>query len=115
MRFFIAGVLAFAVITGFSFSTLAAQPLDWEAYAHSDKYYVRIERRYPEDERYEKFSTGEYIQRGCIRYAAYDVETGKEVISQDLWYRMDQAKMYEIIPYEAAFPDIYVDRRGEKY
>ena len=106
----------------FNISAQAAEPLDWEAYAASDKYIVEITgAMYYEDNRpqdgYDSFinyhdgSMGGYY----AIYRAYDAETGEEIVSQELWFKMeDVGAVLGIIPQGASYPDVYVGNKSSR-
>ena len=89
----------------------AAEALDWESYANSEEYDVRVSYGSSRKEEYEAYKDvhDETMGAGVYVYHAYDKETGREVVSQELWYKMEDAEMMKIIPFDTAFPDIRVD------
>ena len=89
----------------------AAEALDWESYANSDEYIVRVGGGSTQGEEYKAYIDvhEETMGAGAYVFRAYDKETGKEVVSQELWYKMEDAEMMKIIPFDTAFPDISVD------
>ena len=103
-------------------SALAAEPLDWRAYEASDEYNVTITGGSYRQESFNNFrdeDSGVYMGSGLIMYHLQDAETGKEIASQQLFYKMEDIKgVLQILPEDASYPDIYMSpsrERNEKH